>query len=253
MGKTPPKRSANGTAVHTAKGRVAAAGVIGARVRSPIGRPKDPQRRAAILKAAGDAFMEFGYEGVTLDQIAERAGVSKLTIYSHFSDKLSLFDAIISEKCREYGQSDTYESFTEVNPADALKVIGRNFLKLVLSREAIAMHRLVSTEAPRNSALAEQFFAAGPEMVTERLVALMTSWAAHGALALKSEDAKIAAEQFLSLLLGKLHMRVLFGLAPDLKVEELEEHVGRSVELFLARYAGERLRAISKSSGDLID
>ncbi|OCG89579.1 TetR/AcrR family transcriptional regulator, partial [Xanthomonas euvesicatoria] len=55
------------------------------------GRPKDLGKRAAILGAARTMFMEQGYAGVSMDGIAAQAGVSKLTVYSHFGDKESLF------------------------------------------------------------------------------------------------------------------------------------------------------------------
>ncbi len=51
------------------------------------GRPKDLGKRAAILEAAKVLFIEQGYTGVSMDAIAAQAGVSKLTVYSHFGDK----------------------------------------------------------------------------------------------------------------------------------------------------------------------
>ena len=55
------------------------------------GRPKDLGKRAAILDAAKRLFLVQGFTGVSMDQIAAEAGVSKLTVYSHFGDKESLF------------------------------------------------------------------------------------------------------------------------------------------------------------------
>ena len=60
------------------------------------GRPKDLAKRAAILEAAKQLFLEQGYQGVSMDQIAATAGVSKLTVYSHFGDKETLFAATIT-------------------------------------------------------------------------------------------------------------------------------------------------------------
>ena len=51
------------------------------------GRPKDPAKRLAILEAAKRLFMQNGYDGSSMDAIAAEAGVSKLTVYSHFTDK----------------------------------------------------------------------------------------------------------------------------------------------------------------------
>ena len=57
------------------------------------GRPKDPEKRNAILEAAMQLFPSRGYDGVSMDALAQAAGVSKLTVYSHFEDKEALFDA----------------------------------------------------------------------------------------------------------------------------------------------------------------
>lgn len=53
------------------------------------------QRRDAILKAALDEFYERGYAAALTDAIAERAGVSKGTLYLYFANKEELFAALI--------------------------------------------------------------------------------------------------------------------------------------------------------------
>ncbi|HEX7915780.1 helix-turn-helix domain-containing protein, partial [Rudaea sp.] len=55
------------------------------------GRPKDMEKRAAILDAAKQLFVKQGFEGTSMDAIANKAGVSKLTVYSHYRDKETLF------------------------------------------------------------------------------------------------------------------------------------------------------------------
>ena len=54
------------------------------------------EKRAAILSAASQLFLELGFERATVDRIAQAAGVSKLTVYSHFADKEGLFVALIA-------------------------------------------------------------------------------------------------------------------------------------------------------------
>ena len=48
------------------------------------GRPKDLEKRARILQAAKAIFLKSGYHGTSLNQIAQEAGVTKLTVYNHF-------------------------------------------------------------------------------------------------------------------------------------------------------------------------
>ena len=46
-------------------------------------------------------FTAHGFDGVSMDQIAAEAGVSKLTVYSHFGDKETLFAAAVQRQCEE--------------------------------------------------------------------------------------------------------------------------------------------------------
>jgi AcrR family transcriptional regulator len=59
-------------------------------IRVRAGRPRDPACDAAILQAALDIFAEHGYDGVSMDGVATRAGVGKATIYRRYSSKAEL-------------------------------------------------------------------------------------------------------------------------------------------------------------------
>ena len=65
------------------------------------GRPKDLAKRQAILDAAKILFLSNGYASTSMDAVAAEAGVSKLTVYSHFNDKETLFSAAVMAKCEE--------------------------------------------------------------------------------------------------------------------------------------------------------
>jgi TetR/AcrR family transcriptional repressor of mexJK operon len=85
MSATPPRKSD----LETPPGKLAP------------GRPKDLAKRAAILDAAKQMFTQHGFDGVSMDQIAAAAGVSKLTVYSHFGDKEALFVEAVRGLCEE--------------------------------------------------------------------------------------------------------------------------------------------------------
>jgi TetR/AcrR family transcriptional repressor of mexJK operon len=59
-------------------------------------REGSQQKRSAILNAARELFVRLGVDGVSMDAIAARAGVSKVTVYDYFGDKRRLFLAILS-------------------------------------------------------------------------------------------------------------------------------------------------------------
>lgn len=57
------------------------------------------ERRAQLLSAALDVFVAQGYHAAAMDDIAERAGVSKPVLYQHFPGKLELYLAILDTAC----------------------------------------------------------------------------------------------------------------------------------------------------------
>ena len=63
---------------------------------APTARIPRQERRAQVLEAARSAFVELGYYATAMDDIAERAGVSKPILYQHFSSKLELYLDLLS-------------------------------------------------------------------------------------------------------------------------------------------------------------
>lgn len=57
------------------------------------------QRRAQLLEAAQVVFVERGYHAAAMDEIADRAGVSKPVLYQHFPGKLELYLALLDKHC----------------------------------------------------------------------------------------------------------------------------------------------------------
>ena len=73
---------------------------------SPQARPTSsrmprPARRLQLLGAARDVFVAQGYHAAAMDEIAERAGVSKPVLYQHFPGKLELYLALLDESVDE--------------------------------------------------------------------------------------------------------------------------------------------------------
>jgi AcrR family transcriptional regulator len=56
----------------------------------PVGRPRDPQVDAAVHEATAAMLAEVGYQGITIEAIAQTAGVSKNAIYRRWPDKVAL-------------------------------------------------------------------------------------------------------------------------------------------------------------------
>src|ERR1035438_9342015 len=87
---------------------------------SPQARPAStrlsrPARRRQLLGAARDIFVAHGYHAAAMDEIAERAGVSKPVLYQHFPGKLELYLALLDESVDELVRNvrDALASTTE--------------------------------------------------------------------------------------------------------------------------------------------
>jgi len=74
-----------------------------------------PARRLQLLGAARDVFVAQGYHAAAMDEIAERAGVSKPVLYQHFPGKLELYLALLDESADELVKivSDALSSTTD--------------------------------------------------------------------------------------------------------------------------------------------
>lgn len=199
------------------------------------GRPKDMEKRAAILDAAMALFPSRGYDGVSVDAIAQQAGVSKLTVYSHFTDKEALFGAAVTECCAQLLPHRLFEPDPELPVDQALFQIARAFMDLMMDERAISLHRVMISQAGQNPRLTEVFFGAGPRATLQEMESFLRQAEAAGSL--RIPDPARAAEHFLCLLKGVRHLRVLVGLCAVPSHAERDEHVRDVVQVFLRAFA----------------
>jgi TetR/AcrR family transcriptional repressor of mexJK operon len=202
------------------------------------GRPKDPAKRKAILEAAKNLFLSNGYDGSSMDAIAAEAGVSKLTVYSHFTDKETLFSAAVKAKCEEQLPELLFELPTDASIESVLLNIGRSFHQLINSRESVELHRVMVAMANQDPKLARMFYEAGPLQVLREMTGLLAQ--ANQAGKLRIEQPLNAAEHFFCLIKGGHNFRLLIGCSAPLEGKEAEQHVQEVVELFIRAYTPSR-------------
>ena len=204
-----------------------------ARPASP-GRPKDLEKRAAILDAAKALFPARGYDGTSMDAIAQAAGVSKLTVYSHFQDKDTLFVEAVKAKCEDLLPPDLFVARFEGPIRGQLVRIAHAFFRLITSDEAVSIHRIMSRQLPEDSHLPLMFWEAGPKRTQETFAAFLRAEDAAGEL--RVPDCTLAASQFFCLLKGEYHARLLCGCPGRFTPAEVDHHVEATVDLFLRAY-----------------
>ena len=203
----------------------------------PITAPPVAPKRQAVLEAAGRLFMAQGYGAVSMDAVAREAGVSKATLYAHFSSKDALFAEMVGSTCgllQDEAESATHHHGLPLR--EALCLLGARWLRFMLSPRVVAIYRVVVAEGVRFPDLARAFHAAGPE----RLKAWLTAWAAEelrrGNLRADADPA-LAAAQFMALLRGELFLRATLALDPAPADEaEVLAAAEAAAETFLRAY-----------------
>ncbi len=200
------------------------------------GRPKDLGKHSAILKAAKEQFMRHGFDRAGMDAIAGAAGVSKLTLYSHFGNKDALFQAMIMQKCSEVKLSGDFEKLAALPPKAALTQIGGRFLDLIFQPEVLAMHRIVMAESATRPKISQLLYEAAPQRVKGMFAELLKAYHKKGQLTVR--DTRVAANHFFALLKGEPHDLALFNLKRTMGVKEKKAHLDDCVAVFLRAYMG---------------
>lgn len=206
-----------------------------------LGRPKDPEKRQAILQAAAELFPSKGFDGVSMMEIAERAKVSKITLYSHFTDKEDLFTQAVIDCCEQQLPASSFQPAPGLDIEQALTVIGIGFLELALDEKAITLHRMIVRQGGMDTGNAELYFKVGPARMLAEMRHFLEHAGRSGALDIPQPER--AAEHFFCLLKGLVYMRVLMGLCPPPDRAARESHVREVVALFMAAYRPGNRRA----------
>ena len=193
------------------------------------------EKRAAVLEAAMALFPSRGYDGVSMDAIAQAAGVSKLTVYNHFADKESLFAAAVTECCAQLLPHRLFVPDPGLPPSEALFQIARPFVDLMMDERAISLHRVMISQAGQDPRLTEVFFGAGPRAILREMESFLHEAARSGYLVVA--DPGRASEHFFCLLKGLGHMRVLVGIDSPPTAQARDAHVREVVQVFLRAFA----------------
>lgn len=187
--------------------------------------------RDVILKAATEVFIEHGFTGSSIDQIAARAGVSKPTIYSHFDGKEKLFVAILNAVCDSFAAPIMDPGADSEDLSVMLVKIADGYTRSVLRPEIVALHRLFVAEAERFPELARRYFEAGPERVHRTLAEFLTSRMARGEI--RKADPLMLADFFAALVLTPMRARQLFALDTQIDWALVDRYSRKAVALFL--------------------
>jgi len=191
------------------------------------------EKRFLIVQAASELFLNSGYGSVSMDMIAERAQVSKRTVYNHFADKNSLFAEVVKqtweilEPCEIIGES-------RGSIREDLYGFSVDMLEILRSDRFISLLRLVMGESGRFPELTELYARNSIRPFLKRLEVYFVSKAEAGAL--KAGDYSLASQQFIGMVKESLFWPVMLGILPVPSSERDREVIESSIEIFLDTY-----------------
>ncbi|MEU6873377.1 TetR/AcrR family transcriptional regulator [Streptomyces sp. NPDC046751] len=198
---------------------------------------RSARKRQAIMEAATGVFMEKGYSGTSMDDIAKLAAVSKQTVYKHFSDKEKLFSEIVLATT---DRLDGMIALAADVPSDAnalnenLTRLARQFLAALTQPQVLQLRRLVIANADAFPALGAAWYEQGFERVLATLAATFQRLAEDGLL--RIDEPLLAAHHFSGLLMWIPVNQAMFHGGPQHTQADLDHYATAGVRTFLAAY-----------------
>jgi len=195
------------------------------------------RKRRAILREAEALFLDRGFVGASVEEVAARAAVSKQTVYKQFESKAALFIAVVRDMTGQAAyrvQVEMPDPETEAGVVDALRGHGERLLNIALAPKLLRLRRLVISETDRFPELGRALYEGGPGRAIAGLAAALKRWTDRGLLIL--DEPMIAATQFNWLVMGDPVNRAMFFGTVHLSTTEQQRHLTQSVRVFLAAY-----------------
>lgn len=201
------------------------------------GRPKDMEKRAAILEAAKALFVRNAFAGTSMDAVAAEAGVSKLTVYSHFGDKDNLFREVIRARIQDLLPEDIYQFDPAEEVGEVLMRIALTHAHIDCDPQNVGTFRAILSDCRQgNPRYGKLLWEEGPTRTHRLLERLLQQAVDYGKLDI--QDVTQASVQFFALIKGDLVLRRMFGCdgCQDAFATEMEANARAGVATFLRAY-----------------
>ena len=205
--------------------------------RPPVTGDRSTRKRQAITEAATALFLERGYLGTSVDQIALHAEVSKPTVYRFFADKEQLLTEIVLGSLDRRGNPFRTElaALAQTNDLSAdLRNLGREYIKIVTQPTGLALRRLVVGASHQLPELAKAYYDRAQEQTLAALAKVFAELAARGLLEI--DEPTTAASHFAFLVLGRTLDKSLFIPGKPFTGKGLEGQADAGVSAFLTVY-----------------
>lgn len=191
------------------------------------------RRRDRILEIATEVFLDHGYAATTMSMISQQVGGSKATLYAYFPNKDVLCEAIFQRLCDRVLDALS-ETGSALDLEGRLRRVGMGFMQALVSDDGVKTFQLAVEGSRVNGDLARRFETIALA-VTHKLADLIEQADAKGEIS--APDPIEAANVFISLMRGDLHLRRLLNLHPEPSFEQRRIEVARAIRVFIAAFS----------------
>ena len=194
---------------------------------------EDSSKRRQILDGARKVFMDLGFDGASMNEIARAAGVSKGTLYVYFADKSRLFEAIVEDEALEKGKI-AYNLDPGRDAETTLREFGRTYIGTMCRPGGGSSIRTVMAIAERMPEVGCRFYQNVLARTINRLADYLQAHVGPDDLAI--DDCGLAAAQFLQMCQATLFLPFVFQAEPAPSAERIARVVDSATRLFLQTY-----------------
>ncbi len=207
----------------------------GAQASPGEGPREEGAKRRQILDGARRVFLDDGFDGASMNEVARAAGVSKGTLYVYFASKEELFAALLRDEKRDQTEQLCRFDDDDLDLRATLHGFGVRFIELMLRPDSLAHLRTVMAVAPKFPEIGRAYYEAGPETGRRRIARYLDRQVAAGRLVVV--DTSAASSLFFELMKAGILLEALLSIRPRPTPAEVERHVEQAVALFLKAHA----------------
>jgi len=194
---------------------------------------EDSSKRRQILDGASRVFMDLGFDGASMGEIARAAGVSKGTLYVYFADKNRLFEAIVEEETIEQSKvAFNFDPGRDV--ATTLAEFGQAYIQLLCRPRGGSAIRTVMAIAERMPEVGRRYYEHVLEKTIDRLAAYLRAHVEAGDLTI--DDCTLAASQFMLMCQASLFLPFIFQAAPPPSEARITHVIDSATRMFMSAY-----------------
>ena len=197
------------------------------------GSDEDSSKRRQILDGARKVFMDLGFDGASMNEIARSAGVSKGTLYVYFADKSRLFEAMVEDEALEKSKI-AYNLDPRRDAEITLREFGQAYIGSICRPGGGSSIRTVMAIAERMPDVGRRFYENVLARTINRLAEYLQAHVGPNDLAI--DDCELAAAQFLQMCQATLFLPFVFQAEPAPSAERIAQVVDSATRMFLQTY-----------------